>query len=502
MRKSARERHVEKRAGQEPQVQLDLDGLLRRMLGGPLVPTQKKFIYDPTRIKAYKGPAGCAKTSTIVAAGLTRALLQPGSKGLIARYDYNDLMDTTALRAEEMLGRLPHGVLMDRDKSPPMKWWIRPAVPVLDANGNPTGEEPPLSQITFMGLKEMMGSYEFNWAIIDEADEVDEKRVHEVNTRLRNAGGNYALMLSFNPPDKHHWLYTACTGLDFQDRKVSGSGAWMKLFEPIPNENQDNLPENYYEALAKSLPEDMRQRLIEGEWGSTFAGQPVYREFAVNTHVRSDLKLDPYEPLFRFWDFGYRRPCCIWASLDFEGRLKIHREVLGENEELVPFARRVKAMTVQHFNSHQVAGDFGDPAVAQKKDTGQALAVLIGEGIQIQYRQSMIEEGTRVIRLALEQLIRGEPAIQFDKRYCPILISAMRGGYHMDKHGLKPEKDGYYDHLADAFRYGVLNLFGNNGRSNYAFNEKFGSSNFANIPDSLEYDSRFDGATVDVSEEN
>ena len=472
MRKSNRERLQEAKRQATPQVVLDgLDDLLKLLVGGELNPTQKAFIYDPTRLKAYKGPAGCAKTSTICAAGLARALLQPGSKGLVARYDYNDLMDTTALRLEEMLSRLPKGTLIDRDKSPPMKWFIQPI--------DPLGE---ISQITFMGLKEGLGSYEFNWAILDEADEMEEKRVHEVNTRLRNRGGDYTVMLAFNPPDKHHWIYTACTGRDFQDRKVAES--WLKLFEPAPRENVRNLPDGYYDMLAKSLPEDMKQRLIQGEWGSTFEGQPVFREFKIGFHVKDGLAaqwtLDA--PLYRFWDFGYRRPACLWAQVDWEGRLLVYREFLGENLEATLFARKVKALTAEHFPGHRRIVDYGDPAVTQKKDTGQTLGELAKEGITILFKRTEIEEGLRVIRRDLERVISGEPAIQFD-RSCGILIGAMRGGYRLDDEGKKPVKDGYYDHVADAFRYGCVNLIGSGSIATVQGHQ---------APVSLAYDRAFD----------
>lgn len=471
MRKSQRERLLDAKKKSGPQIVLNgLDDLLKLLVGGDLNPTQKAFIYDSTRLKAYKGPAGCAKTSTICAAGLARALLQPGSKGLVARYDYNDLMDTTALRLEEMLSRLPKGTLVDRDKSPPMKWWIQPI--------DPDGE---LSQITFMGLKDAIGSYEFNWAIIDEADEAEENRVHEVNTRLRNKGGDFSVMLAFNPPDKHHWLYTACTGRDFQDRNVKPS--WLKLYEPQSKENVRNLPENYYDMLAQSLPEDMKQRLIEGEWGSTFDGQPVYREFKFNVHVKDRIEYNPDRGLLRFWDFGYHRPACIFAQFDWQGRLLILREVLGEREEASAFVRRIKMLTAQFFPNPSDIRDYGDPAVAQHKDTGKTLHELSKEGIVMHFRVSKIETGQTLIRQHLNLMIDGEPAMQFDRRGCHILIAAMRGGYRLDDKGEKAVKDGYYDHLCDALRYGCINTIGG-GASH--------SSILRNMPTSLEYERGFD----------
>jgi hypothetical protein len=332
-----------------------------------------------------------------------------------------------------------------------------------------------------MGLKEAMGSYEFNWAIIDEADEVDEKRVHEVGTRLRNRGGNYSVMLAFNPPDKHHWLYSACTGLDFQDRRIKEP--WLKLFTPRPDENIRNLPAGYYEEMAKDLPEDMLMRLRDGQWGSTFEGAPVFREFKFDHHVKESIDWDGVSTIVRAWDFGYNRPYCVWMFVDWEGRLLVLREHLGEKVEARAFARHCIALGNQWFPGARFM-DFGDPAVVQKKDTGQTLAEFLKEGIQIRFKKSEIEPGLRLIRQRLSLQIGGEPAMQFSRRGVPVLIAALRGGYHLDDKGEKPVKDGYYDHPCDGFRYGVINLFwdGTTMRANPMMNFDVGS-----LPDSIAY---------------
>jgi hypothetical protein len=399
------------------------------------------------------GPAGCAKTSTIVAAVLLRALLEPGSKHLIARANYNDLTDTTMLRATEMIQRLPPGTLLDRDKAPPQKWYIRSAARRL-ADGN-VDDRP--SQITFMGLTDTLGSYEFNSAALDEADEMDEKRVHEVNTRLRNPGGSYAVMLAFNPPPTEHWLYTACTGLNYENKKVSDP--WMTLFKPEPRENTRNLPEDYYEQMGKSLPEDMRQRLIEGSWGSVFPGQPVVRQFRRNVHVVDVIKYVKGATLFRFWDFGYRRPCVLFCMVDALGRLYVMKELLGENEEVRAFARRVNHITATEYKEATNVEDYGDPAVAQKKDTGQALGMLAQEGILVRYKHVPFDLSLQETRRRFELLIEGEPAIRICKDV-HILINGLAGGYRLKDDGVTPYKDGFYDHEADALRYGIWNVLG------------------------------------------
>lgn len=470
MRKSKAERikDVLRKAGDPVRIGVDGEdpslGLAKFMAGGALNPTQALFFHDAERYTAYKGPAGCGKSVIGLIAGLSRALWIPGSVGVVAQHDYNHLLSSTYQTFQRIIGRLPEGTILDRDKSPPMKIQI-----------NPIGGGEP-STIIFMGLKENLGGYEFNWAFLDEADKIDEMAVRLVDGRLRYPGGGYKLMMAFNPPDKHHWLYTACTGRDYQERRVKTP--WLKLYEPAPDENSKNLPADYYANLRKSYTSDMVQRLVDGEWGSTFEGSPVYREFNKKFHVQQDLlgKFSPYKPLFRFWDFGYSHPYCCWAQMDWEGRLLVMYEKLGENIEATAFARLCKTITTENFPGAKEIVDFGDPAVAQQKDTGRTLSEFAKEGILIRYRNSHIEEGVQCIRQNLEKMNGGEALIQFDQKYVPILIGALSGGYHLDKKGLKPVKDGFYDHAADAFRYGMIHVF-NNSRANLHL-----------IPRSIEYD--------------
>lgn len=455
MRKSKLEILADSKRPSFKETKMDLEGLITLLMKGPVLQTQRRFIYSADEGKAYKGPAGCAKTSTLCCAGWLRALLQPGSRGLVARHDYNDLFDTTHLRMTEMLNLLPKGILLDRDKSPPEKWYIRS--PMMQGPGGSSEGDP--STITFMGLKDGLGSLELSWAAVDEADQCTEIRVREIFARFRNSGGNYTLMLAFNPPDKHHWLYGACTGLDYQDQPT-GTPPWLTLFEPIPDENVRNLDEGYYERMTARLTPDEARRLVRGEWGGTFEGQPVYPDFKYDVHTKSGLKYIKGLTLIRGWDFGYRHPYCFWAQITPKGHFQVLGEVLGSNVPVEDFALRIKAETKSRFPEAEKVLDFGDPAVKQQKDTGQALGIFYKHGIQMMYRPSKIEEGVKIVQTQLNRMTNGEPVIQLSREGAPLLITSLRGGYHLDKRGQKPEKDGFYDHEADAFRYTMLHLYG------------------------------------------
>lgn len=461
MRQSQREKLIAAKRKQFENVYLNsFEDLLRLILDGDrpqkirqVNPTQLAFIQDPARIKAYMGPAGVAKTSTGVAEILIHAMLEPGTSYLIGRADYNDLEGTTMREAERQLRRLPHGTLLDRSGKPPATWWIKPAAVRL-ANGEEF-DEP--SEIKFMGLKDQMGSYVFNGAFIDEAAEVDRDRVHEVDSRLRHMRGHRFLSCAFNPPHESHWLYNACTGRDEHGDKVSDP--WMKLFLPQKDENNRNLPDGYHADLAKRLPEDMRQRLIEGAWGSTFDGEPVIPQFKASLHCKADLKYGG-GTLFRFWDFGFRRPACLWGQVTTDGRLQILREYLGHYMTGDAFIAQVLQLTAQHFGTARTFVDYGDPAVKQQKDTGSMLTLLHQAGVRMRFQHTPLDVSLRVLRKKFETLVKGEPAVAIVKRDCLNLVGALEGGYHFKRDGITPHKDEFYDHLVDALRYGIWNLFG------------------------------------------
>lgn len=477
MQLSNRELLIRAKARGEVRLPVNYEALLRKMLGpgrdgverGP-VPTQRKFIESKARNKAFKGMAGVAKTTSLCASMLLRALTQPNFQGAIGRLDYNKLMGTTAKSFEMMVNRVNPDLIIDRDKTPPMKLYLQ----------QPGGIG--IAQIDFIGLKEYPGSYEWHRVAVDEADECELSVIEGLKTRLRapcapEYQNDYGVDMVFNPPDEIHWIYSACTGKDAQGRIVQEPT--FTLFEPAFGENDQNLPANYSEENFKGLPQDMLMRLKFGQWGASFPGEGVFKgSFSTNVHVRSKLGyLDRY-PLLRFWDFGFRHPSCLWFQIDHMGRLRGLWEILGENLEARAFARHCKAVTNTKFPQAQHIVDFGDPAAKQKKDTGSTLEVLNEEGIELVFMDGMtIEEGLRRIRFLLEQLVQGEPQILLSKEGMPLTIRMFQGGYYKHKTTGRPVKDGFYDHIADALRYGVTNLFDANGRSIGLPSSGFGGGN-------------------------
>lgn len=426
-----------------------------------VLPTQMAYVQSDARMKAYMGPAGSGKSMVGCAEIMLKALLMPGTKWFVARRDYNDLMDTTLRTMTNILNNLPEGTLLDRQKAAPQKWWLRPIVAGMD------GQMSEPSEITFMGLQDDVGSYEFTGGFVDEADEVEQNYLFNMLHRLRWKPSadfpdeNFSIGMAFNPPPMTHWLYTECTGLDVLGNKKKDPT--ITLFRPQPMENAVNLPKGYYEEAAARLPEELRQRYVDGMWGNTYPGEPVIRQFRRNLHVQKGLKFQG-GTLFRFWDFGYNRPAVLFAQVAMDGRMQVLGEYLGHHIEGTKFIETVLARTAADFPEATKFMDYGDPAVAQHKDTGSMLALLNNAGILMRYQRTPFDLSIQVLRKRFESQIEGEQALVVDER-CRVLIDGLLGGYHLKDDGVTPKKDGHFDHLIDALRYGVYNLFGITGSS-------------------------------------
>lgn len=418
-------------------------------------PAQLQFIQSTAKYKAYMGPGGSGKSVAGCVDIIVRALFLPGSKWFIGRRDYNDLKDTTLRTFEKCLARLPQGTLLDRSKDPPMKVVLRP-IEVGSIALAP-------SEITFLGINDEMGSYEFNGGFIDEVKECELRFVDYLKSRLRYKptpdydGSVNTIGMALNPCDRNHWFYQACTGENAQGERVIEP--WITLFRPHPRENQRNLPDDYYSNM-NSMTAEVRQSLRDGEWVDVFPGEPVVREFNRELHVKR-VKYGG-GTVWRFWDFGYRRPVCIWVQKTMQGHIEVLHAHMGFCQEVRQFAAEIKRMTTDITPGAKNFIDIGDPAVKQHKDTGSALAQFAEAGILIRSGYTPFDLSMRTLRERFQALISGTPAFIINPS-ADILISALKGGYAFKKDGATPNKDGYYDHSVDALRYGIYFLFGASG---------------------------------------
>ncbi len=298
--------------------------------------------------------------------------------------------------------------------------------------------------------------------LLDEANENEDREiVDKLRYRLRqkiSIGGveiapPYAGLLSFNPPPKTHWLYEISQEPDVEDFQFK---TW---------ENKKNLPDGYIEDLIRTLPPWEQKRLIDGDWGIEVKGKPVIWGFTEADNVRK-LTPIPGLPVIRTWDWGYNHPCCKLAQFDpfagKTGRYMVFRELLGHKELLNEFAPKAIMMTKSMFDGFPII-DFGDPHGADSKDVGLSSIEYLRRhhGIHVNHKRQKIRVGIEEIQ---EMVISRAPLTQSSDKIescflvdpmCPITIAAYSYGYHKDQDG-NPVKDGYFDHVVDPDRYGIV----------------------------------------------
>ena len=389
-----------------------------------------------------------------VRSGGTRAMLnvvlarlthEPGLRVLIGRKDFKDLR-TSIL--ETFLDILPPALLVERDAQEHRY--------VLRAGTTGT------STVFFRELKDLagLGSQEFGCILVCEAHEISLAAYRTLKQRCAQQPHPPLLLLEGNAPLERHWLATVSDPLspDYDVDLVR----WTLSSE----ENKAFLDPGYWASLER-MPAAWRRRYLLGEAGPLPDGTPVYPAFVEALHVR-ETAIIPDRPVIRGWDFGLRRAACVWLQRADSGQLLIHREWLALETPETQFIAGVQLRTQEWFGE-RVCQDYGDPAARQRDPEGvSTLARLAQAGIHLQSQAITFGERIPLLNAELSTLVYGQPKLVINPS-CQVLIEGLMGGYHYpalrEDQAFQPArdlpyKDGWYDHVVDAWSYALVHLCG------------------------------------------
>lgn len=383
---------------------------------------------------------GAGKTRAGIEELIACAVEFPGTRYIIGRKTLPSLKDSTW---REFLSVIPQELIAESNKAERN---------VTLTNGS-----------VFMGrpLDEMkkFESIEIAGGLVDEVDEVEKEIIDTLKSRMRQmiehngkrTQPRYRFIMISNPPDEDHWLVDLFFHIKPKNHVV---------FQSTTFENQANLPEGYIDQLKSIYSPEMQQRMIYGQLGKVHKGRPVFPQFTTGNFIRPQ-EFDPKLPVYRCLDFGFNRPACVW--LQFYGKqLRVLGEQMGQRiylddflrDKIFPYERDVLGL-----KDSTVYKAFCDPAGSQESDKGRtSIEILNDHGISPIYRKTRIEEGIKALKNYLDTKEGTEPCFIIHPR-CQILIEAFRGGYHRLDGVDDPAKDGYYDHLVDALRYGAVHLY-------------------------------------------
>lgn len=386
------------------------------------LPWQVKFHQGNWTHGASVGGKGSGKTRSCIEELKMCALEFPETAWLIGRKTLPSLKDTTY---REFLECTPEALIRDHNKSDRN---------IILVNG---------SIIMFRPLDEpkKFDSLKISGFLIDEADENERPVYDTLKSRMRQltkyGQPRFRSMLSLNPCEEDHWIPELFLHTKPKDHEIFFSSAI---------DNQENLPLGYVDQLRSIYTNDMQMRMIYGQFGRVHRGSPVYPQFTRGNFITAVDPM-PKHPIYQGWDFGYRRPSCVWSQF-IDGQFRVLAERLGKNIYLEDFIRtEVLPYQQSLFGDWPQYRAFCDPHGSDESDKGKtSVEILNDHNIFPVHRRTRIQEGIKAVKELMDTKSTSGLSNFIIHPRCQNLIEGFRGGYHREDGEDDPFKDNHYDH--------------------------------------------------------
>lgn len=411
---------------------------------------------DDLQIYLLYGGRGSGKTTTALGLGTSILLDHPGATGLGVRKTYTDLEDTLMPAVENFWNRYDIKY----------KTRIKPAPTYTLYNTSKFMLRSESRAVQSRQEKaDTFGSTEYSFVFFEEADSISKMFFLSTigSMRQRKICVKPLIIMCCNPPPEDHWLYEYF----FIEHNPNDQDSNVKAFWIPIKDNIKHIGVKEYEAMVehyKAYP-SLYRKFVEGKFGPLIKGNPIFGGiFNRDLHVsKTPLDWDMSQPMCRGWDFGFRRPAVVVFQDDIErNEIRVLKAYLGRYTLLRPFAQMILRFCDKYYPGAKWE-DYCDAAGIQRKDDGRtSVEVLRGLGLRPKYEKTQVQYGLDIIQQNLTELSSlGRPIIQLDPYGAKHLIDAFEKGYTYDPDTrmgvkVKPFKDGFYDHLMDAFRYGII----------------------------------------------
>ena len=439
----------------------------------PPGPVAARFLADRSRVCAIMGPVGSGKSTVCIFKMLFAAIQQPvgpisglrRARWAVIRNTYPELR-TTTIRSwhqwvPQNLGR-----------------WQSEGPPTHVVNFNVPGGPVEL-EVMFMALdseedvKKLL-SLELSGAWINEAREVPMAVLDRLTERLprfppHNDGGVACpqIILDTNAPDIDSDFYRL-----FEETKPPG---YMLYKQPSGRsaqaENLHNLAPDYYQAAAVNKTALDLRVYIDGLYGYSRDGKPVFPEFDDTVHVAGQELLPVRElPLIIGLDAGLTPAAVIKQRLP-DGQWRALDELVAEQGAGIGpnrFGDMLNRLLRERYEGMKAVG-WCDPSAAYGADNeaGESSWLeTVANVTRIPIRAAPSNQLTlrlEAVRLPMAQLIDGrKPGYLLSPR-CRVLRKAYNSGYKFKRlklagreawHDL-PDKN-EFSHVADADQYAML----------------------------------------------
>ena len=427
-------------------------------------PVCRDFMIDNSPMRVLMGPVGSGKSVTSTFEIIRRAgQQQPDANGkrrsraAVVRETARQLADTTI---KTFLDWFPPGVCGR---------YMRTTKTYFFEVGDVECE------IMFRALDDAddvanLNSLELTFAWFNECRDIHPDIVDAMSKRVgrypsKKDGGPswHGMWGDTNPPTMDTWWYYQMEHLDPKDGVSPNDNGWAVFKQPSGRspqaENVENLPDGYYSTKGRS--EEYIRVYIDGEYGLSLAGQPVYKYFRPDYHMAKEHItpiINGMRPVVIGMDLGLT-PAAVFGQLDARGRALILAEAVSFDMGVQRFIRTVlKPLIYEKFPAVPIMV-IVDPAGVQRAQTDERSAVDIikAEGLRvIAAKTNNVSSRLNSVDDYLMRHADGESAFLVDPG-CTALKSAMMGGYRFHPKTGNIEKN-KHSHVAEALQYLMLHI--------------------------------------------
>ena len=315
-----------------------------------------------------------------------------------------------------------------------------------------------------------LNSLELSFAWFNECRDIHPDIVDAMSKRIgrfpssKDGGPTwYGMWGDTNPPTMDTWWYYQMEQIDPKDGVGHNDNGWDVFKQPSGRsafaENVEHLPDGYYDTQGRS--EEYIRVFIDGDYGLSSAGQPVYKYFRPDYHMgRGTLRPinNGVRPIVVGMDLGLT-PAAVIGQQDPRGRVLVYDEAVSFDMGIQRFVRTIlKPLLYERFSGIPVL-IVVDPAGVQRAQTDERSAVDIikAEGLRvIAAKTNNISARLSSVDDFLMRQVDGDSAFVVDPR-CSQLKAAMMGGYRFHKKNGTIDKN-KHSHVAEALQYFMLHV--------------------------------------------
>ena len=319
------------------------------------------------------------------------------------------------------------------------KWKLTPYVKIRETDFNIRFTNG--SEIIFIGLDEetkLLSLNNIGCIFIEEAFEVPQAIVEQLNLRLRGKVDNQQIIMAFNPISKNHWLYKFCEEEPPQSFIYTHS-----TFRDNPFLNKD-----YVQALEELYTRNPQKARVfcDGEWGVDAEGLVItnWRTEAFDAMALASQGLEARYGM----DMGWIDKTAITLSLyDRESKtIYVFDEFYKSGCQLSEIAEAAKNMRI---GKTKVYVDSSEPRAIQyfKQEGINAMACAKGKD-SVRTGYMFLQNHTIVVHPKCKNLIMEFENLTYKK-------SKTTGEY------TEEFEDHTYTHACDSLRYAYSDIYTN-----------------------------------------